>query len=86
MAARYPVLLISVGVAALTATVMILLHWLLLLEGRGLGLPCYAIFWPSYTCEGVLVFCMVARNLRESCFFQFVPKLAIITAIKYSKK
>ena len=51
MAARSPVLLIFVAVASLTMAVLVLLHWFLLLEGRGLGLPCYATFIASYFCE-----------------------------------
>lgn len=53
MAARSPVLLICVGFTNLVVAVLVLLHWLLLLEGRRLGLPCYASFLATYFCEYV---------------------------------
>lgn len=54
MAARSPILLICVGLTVLVMLVLVLLHWFLLLEGQGLGLPCFATFVASYFCEYVL--------------------------------
>ncbi|CAN0353560.1 unnamed protein product [Pylaiella littoralis] len=50
MAPRSPVLLICVGAAAVIMAFLVLLHWLLLLDG-GRGLPCYATFLATYFCE-----------------------------------
>ena len=57
MAARSPVLLICVGFTVLVMVVLLLLHWFLLLEGRGPGLPCFVTFMASYFCE-----CLVYRS------------------------
>lgn len=56
--------LVFVRVASLFLVVLVLLNWLLLLEGRGLGLPCYAAtFIGTYFCELACV--MMDRILED---------------------
>lgn len=49
MEARAPNLTVFAGLYSMVMTLSMLLHWTLLLEGR--GLPCYAMVWLSYSCE-----------------------------------
>lgn len=68
MVARAPVLVISTGVATFVTAVSVMLHWALLFDG--LGLPCYLIFWSSYSCERVGLDLLRMRGFkRYSTFF-----------------
>lgn len=49
IAARSPTLFCVSGLYNLVMANAVLLHQVLLLEAE--GLPCYAVFWPSYACE-----------------------------------
>ena len=49
IAARAPVIVVISGVGALILVLAILVHWILLLERK--GLPCYAMLFASNLCE-----------------------------------
>ena len=66
MAARSPVLLVCCSGACLTMAVLVLLHWFLLLEGR--GLPCYATYWASNACELVGHMYNTEKEATRTCW------------------
>ena len=49
IAARAPGLVAVCIVGSLTLLMTVLVHWILLLEGK--GLPCFVMLFSSYVCE-----------------------------------
>lgn len=60
IAARAPVLVGICSAASLTVLSAILVHWILLLEAK--GLPCYVMLLVSYFCECISLFLFGERS------------------------